>query len=220
MSTIRTPRWDERAQRFHRVAGRATAATGPPCRRGRCRADGSPSGKRRSRVPPPGLEFDVTLQQVQLLAEFPDAAAQRVEQRAMAKLGHADAELPQAGGLLPEGGALLSPHSAGFLASKLPRAFERAPPPPDLLRAAGSSSRRSRIRSSSVTGWPMVAKRGSHSRIAERYALRASHVPGALHELRQRAERHEVQGKLVVRIAEQAAHFVRNSGGRPAYGPQ
>src|ERR1017187_3844674 len=58
---------------------------------------------RNVRWPAPGLEFDITLQQVQFLSEFPDAAAERVEQGALAKLGHANAELPQPGGLLLEG---------------------------------------------------------------------------------------------------------------------
>ena len=75
------------------------------------------------RRPARGMVSDVALQQVQLLAEFPDAAAERVEQRALAKLRHASAELPQAGGLVPEGGGIFPPFGR-IPGQQAPRAFE------------------------------------------------------------------------------------------------
>src|SRR5450759_2457626 len=62
-------------------------------------------------MPAPGLEFNVTIEQVQLLAQFPDAATQRIKQWPMTKLRHPDAELAKAGGLLPEGRCLVTPLS-------------------------------------------------------------------------------------------------------------
>src|ERR1035437_4811451 len=84
--------------------------------------------------PAPGLEFDITLQQVQLLTKFPDAAAERVEQRTVAKLRHTNAELSQAGGLLAEVSGIFSP--VGRIPhQQLPRAFEeRLRLRPSLLR--------------------------------------------------------------------------------------
>src|SRR5580765_8307075 len=64
---------------------------------------------RRVRMPATRLAHDVTLQQIELLAEFPHAPTQRVEQRALAKNSHPGADLTQPGRLLAESGDLATP---------------------------------------------------------------------------------------------------------------
>ncbi len=124
----------------------------------------------------PDWLIHVAIEEVELLAQLPDAAAERVEERAIAELRHAGAEVTQAAGSWRARPPRPRPTPLdGAREDRAPT--HRGPWPQGPLRAAGSSSHRRGSDPPESTGPLIVANAGSHSRIAERYALRASQVP-------------------------------------------
>ena len=65
--------------------------------------------ERRIRVAGMGFEIHEAIQHIQLLAQFPDAAAQGVEERAIFQFRHTRAEIPKSRSLVAKAGGTLAP---------------------------------------------------------------------------------------------------------------
>ena len=171
-------------------------------------------------LPAPERLVHISIEQIELLAELPDPAAERVKQRAIAQLGHARAEVTQA--RWPgarNGGGLVAPLRR-MTREETARRLDRAQRPRGPLRAAGSSNHR---RGSGPRASPRRAdgREGTAAIPASpRGRPRARpRFPGT-GRTRPACEAARIQWQLAVRIAEQPAHlasqFQRPAGVRAA----
>jgi hypothetical protein len=153
---------------------------------------------------PSRLEVQTALDEIELLPEVPDAAAQCMEERSMTKLRDPDADLAQSIRPLPEGRGIIVP-VRGIAGQETANALiEGLCFRPFFMRQIVAVPEQDQV----LEDDRPADGRKRRQPLAQGRQIRCPRIPHPIgsRELGERAERNVVQGEFVVGIAEQPRH--------------